>query len=47
MFSFGAAAMTVLLFMASCTNDEGIKPTDDNMIEPRGLTGGGSNSIAI
>ena len=46
MYSFGATAMTVLLFMFACTKDEGIKPTDDVMIEQRGLTGG-FNSVAL
>jgi len=47
MLSWGAAALTAFMMIPSCTNDEGIKPQDDVMIQQRGLTIGTPPSIAL
>ncbi len=36
MLFWGAAALTGFLFVPGCTTDDGIKPTNDEMIETRG-----------
>ena len=36
MLSWGAAALTGFLFMSACTNDDTVKPTNDQTIEIRG-----------
>jgi hypothetical protein len=47
MLTYGAVALTGILFIPSCTNDDGIKPGDGAQIEERGLTSGAPVNTAL
>ena len=47
LLTYGAAALSGFLFLPSCTNDDGIKPTDGAQIEERGLTSGAPVNTAL